>query len=197
VRISHTHKIIFVSNPKTGSHTGFKLMEENFNGKAYGSFHHVVVPDKFKSYSAFTFVRNPYERVVSIWNSVFNFAKDPAQIPIRDRKNYLKAVGSDDFKDFCLWIQDWPNLNHMHPATTPQYAHLSQCNVPLTYIKTEDMLEDLNKFLITNGIEPLASVPHELNRPHKSFWEIANAECVDAVNTWSKDDFKLGSYKQW
>jgi hypothetical protein len=195
MRISHIHRIIFVSNPKTGSHTGFKLMEQNFNGKPYGSFHNVKVPDQFKNYSAFTFVRNPYERAVSIWNSVFNFIKDPAEVPNRDRRNYLKAIGSDNFRDFCIWIQDWPNLNHIHEATKPQFAHLHKCNVPLCYVRTENMLEDLNLFLIDKGIEPLDSVPHELKRPHKTFQELGDQDCLNAINIWAKDDFKCGYEK--
>lgn len=197
MRISYTHKIIFVSNPKTGSHTGFKLMEENFNGRPLGGFHNVVVPTENLDYKTFTFVRDPYDRAVSIWNSVLNKEGSNLQVPKRDQRDFTKAIGSTDFKSFCLWIKDYPKVNHKHIACEPQFSHLRKCNVPLYYIKMENMLSGLNSFLSINNIPVLYSIPHELHRPHKSFWELGDQECLDAINIWADEDFNIFKYNKF
>ena len=197
MRISHKHKIIFVSVPKTGTHTGIKLMEESFDAPKGPAMHAVKVPPLYLTYQAFTFVRNPYDRAVSIWNSVLNMSNDHRAVPVRDRKNFLQAIGSDDFKEFCKWLKNWPNVKLKHMACRTQAEHLADCNVPLFYVRTEHMLEDLNRFLKLNNVPRLTKVPHELKRPHKTFWELGDQECLEAINQWAINDFKYGPYKKY
>ena len=193
MRVSNTHKLVFVSVPKTGSHTGFKIMEDNFNGfKVWGHYHNVIVPSQYKDYRAFTFVRNPYDRVAALWNSIFCTGDS------ENHRKFYGWIGAKDFKSFCLWLSTHPyeQLNWRIVLVKPQHVHLEPCNVKLYHVHTENMLEDFNKFLILNNIPIIDSVPWELKRPHKTFKELADLECTAAINKWAGKDFEIFGYEK-
>lgn len=90
MRLSHKHKFIFFSNPKTGSETvrkilnpyseikGIPLWEQSEDNPFYTHIRPVEVREIFRhrgrdydSYYTFTFVRNPWARMVSLYEMIF------------------------------------------------------------------------------------------------------------------------------
>ena len=78
--ISEKNNYVFVSTPKTGSHTMFKILQEQYDGVRYGpsngyNFHEWVTPVQYKNYFHFSTVRNPYTRFVALWWSLLMVGK--------------------------------------------------------------------------------------------------------------------------
>ena len=68
--ISHKHKFIFVHIPKTGGTSIESLFIRNAHIKDVPGKHHMVRNldgELLKKYFAFTFVRNPWDRMVSYY----------------------------------------------------------------------------------------------------------------------------------
>ena len=72
--ISHKHKYVYISIPRTGSASMFIWLRDHYDGEIFilhpfsehGKFDWDV-PEECKSYFIFAMVRNPYERYLSWW----------------------------------------------------------------------------------------------------------------------------------
>ena len=99
--VSEALGYVFVSVPKCGSQTLFKVLVESFKGKRVGGMHHNAVPDSALDFYCFTVIRNPYDRAVSIWWST-------TQRPERrndDRYGLRKASSDpDNFETWALEV---------------------------------------------------------------------------------------------
>ena len=91
--ISHKFNLIFITTPKSGSHTGFKLMKKYFEAQDTGFNHSRNLPQRWRHYRTFTFVRNPYERFCALHHAcVVNHYKP--WVPNNARKS---------MEDYALW----------------------------------------------------------------------------------------------
>lgn len=98
--ISEKHKYVFVSTPKTGTHSLFDYLKTDWDGvQAEGLYHRKDIPAEAAGYHVFTTVRHPFARTVSIWNSVTRVD------PYRDI--YVPLVGGEDFATFADWLMDF------------------------------------------------------------------------------------------
>jgi hypothetical protein len=100
---SETHNFLFVSNPKTGTHTMYDYLPKHYDGVRVGGFHERVVPKEYEGLFTFTTIRNPFERTVAAWNSLL-FQPDYRSI-------YLEKIGSDSFPAFVDWLTSHDNLS--------------------------------------------------------------------------------------
>lgn len=114
--VSHTHKVAAVSVPKTGSTTVHYALMDNLGvpfhtqSKAPALYHMtahdlrmIMGAEVFDSYYSFAVVRNPYDRLVSLYHD------------FRDQRGRIRAASFADFLRQDL--QDWRGDVHFRPQT--------------------------------------------------------------------------------
>lgn len=119
MQISHQYKFIFFSFPKTGSESVRKLLEpySDIHGVPYWQrtetepFYSHISPKEVKllfekngwnydNYYKFTFIRNPWARLVSLYNMIYH--TNPPTSPIGKIKAVFTNKSTPDFK---TWLQ--------------------------------------------------------------------------------------------
>jgi hypothetical protein len=114
------NKCVFVHIPKAaGCSVGAALFEHGSGGHKTVRDYRRILGRKFWSFYKFTFVRNPYMRLVS----AYDYLKKGGHPDYpRDRQFGSQVIGAyDDFSDFVLqWLQpgrsEWP-MPHFYPQT--------------------------------------------------------------------------------
>jgi hypothetical protein len=193
--LSRKHKYVFISTPKTGSHSFFKLLKEEFDGERLGpEFHRTEMPQKTANYVVFSTCRNPYDRLVALWNSLL-FAK-PDKHGYRDA--WLRALNrKDDFLSFCQFAAKHKNdIEFNTKARLPSlmipqhrwYRRMPQNVIPL---HIENIVEEFHALPFVNK---QVDIPHALKRKHASWDEIKTEEIIHYANIWAGDDFEKFGY---
>ena len=65
--INHKHKFIFTHIPKTGGTSILSLFTKNYKHKSHTKTISLLNNENFKKYYKFTIVRNPWDRMVSLY----------------------------------------------------------------------------------------------------------------------------------
>ena len=121
--ISHKYKCIYVHIPKTGGTSIENALKDRTTPKTGGSSHSKIIyyKNKFSSeyehYFKFSFVRNPWDRIVS----GFNYFKSGGNGSIGD-SNKKKLFG-DNFKKFVKNLDAYCKLKNPH-FLLPQYEYI-------------------------------------------------------------------------
>ncbi len=136
--ISHKHKFVYYDVPKAACTTVKLWMAEADGIAVKNSIHSADIPrafyhraaSKYKDYFHFSFVRNPWDRLVSCY---YNKVRDPAGGGVRnaviidgeykgfaDRygKGHFKRMTFADFVRFVCGIPDWMCDVHFRPQDT-------------------------------------------------------------------------------
>jgi chondroitin 4-sulfotransferase 11 len=172
--ISHSKKFIFIRTAKTASTSILEILNEygieNIEIKDYEydpnhlSSKHIkeCVGNKiFYSYFKFSFVRNPFSRIVSMWMMNKDYHKDTPNF-----RNYVKSIPTLE------WM---PNQgNHPRPPRevwlkkySSMYNYTKECD----FIgKLENLQQDFNIICDKIGI-PQQVIPHENSTKHKHYTE--------------------------
>ncbi|KKM26890.1 hypothetical protein LCGC14_1580240 [marine sediment metagenome] len=115
------------------------------------------------AYSQFTFVRNPWERVVSAWLSKFVFYFDPdhPDLPgIRDPELNLETT-FDEFVRFIVKTSDKYSDCHFKS----QHRFIPEENIEIG--RVENLIEDFTRIRLKLGL-PIDNVPYENVTPGKA-----------------------------
>lgn len=123
MQISHKYKFIFFSFPKTGSESVRKLLEpySDIHGIPFWErtedkpFYSHISPQEVKAlfikngwnydeYYKFTFIRNPWGRLVSLYNMIYH-TKSPSSLLGRVRA-LIKNRSTPDFKQWLRTIKN-------------------------------------------------------------------------------------------
>ena len=70
MHISEIHRFVFLRLMRTGSTSAGKFFEEHYSADAlnrHPSKHSFLVPDAFEMFYTFTIIRNPFDRLASLW----------------------------------------------------------------------------------------------------------------------------------
>ncbi len=148
--ISHKHKFIFVHINKTG---GTSIRKALFPDSPRENIHRVIryykklYPKQFDEYFKFTFVRNPWDKVVSQYEfrkppdrfplghttgmSFEQFVKSPVGRPLQNQLDWITIKG----KVMIDWIGYFETLQRDFDAVCKQ-LHIDQRTLPV-YNKTE------------------------------------------------------------
>lgn len=204
--VSHELKYVFIAAQKTGSSTLKVLLEESFKGEYLAPHHSTVIPKECRSYYVFSSVRNPYDRM----KSIFKHAR-------RDRHHGLHWPAQVlSFSGFCRWhanLSMLPELKHQDVEYTYwtdafnldrfkgrepcQADFLSECQ-PDAVLKLESIKEDFEKLPFA-GFS--ASRPTEVkNRDPDGRNAISvtgmSVSAERAVYKWAKKDFDSYGYRR-
>lgn len=196
MRISKKYNLIFVSTPKCGSHTGWKIMENYFPPINYIGMHKKIVPPECVKYNAFTFVRHPFDRAVSLWHSMLHGHPVPEED--KYRKIFLGRMGknSDSFEDFCKHlVTTRHNYNDFYSNFEKTiYEHNSQTNIEfLNIFKLENITELISYLKIATGIT--IEIPYEHKREHRQWDEIKTPKAREYLLNWAEKDFETYGYE--
>ena len=105
--VSHKHKFIFIHIPKTGGTTIASAMPGNIQFKYHAKARHIK--DDFTMYNdyfSFAFVRNPWDRLYSIYTFNQRFVKRHVHTPIYET-NGLNHYFECDFKTWLMEKSTW------------------------------------------------------------------------------------------
>jgi hypothetical protein len=157
VVISDKHKCIFVACQKTGS-TSIRTTLANVEGITTAPMHRgcvksreIVGPDKWDSYYTFAFVRNPWDRQLSIF---FHYKKQDA-IRYRNTKD----------NSFRKWTETNLGMNS-HPCY--RFIYDEDGNQLTKFIgRYENLVGDFNKVCSKVGFGIL-ELSHKLNQVEKN-----------------------------
>lgn len=200
---------VFIRIPKTGStsvkktldktkfkgiplNEGMEKIDKSFNNKGYWLFGHhdfklmyengYITNEFFNESFKFTFVRDPYTRMVSLFY-------------------YLQGVKHNhgDLKSFCKKIQ-----KGVDPIGLYNRKGLSQCNPQYHWIfpemnyigKTENIDKDFKEICSYLDIEYPGKLPKHRHKGIKNYDKYYDRETRDIVNSIYDKDFKDFDYKK-
>jgi len=196
MRINIDNKLVFVSTPKCGSHTGWKLMETYFRPIRHSKTHEKRVPIECIEYTAFTFTRHPFDRAVSLWHSMLHGHPDPKED--KYRKIFLRRMKNtgDSFEDFCKHLISTRHLYNDFYSNFEKsiFEHNSMTNLKyLNYFKLEEINKTLPPFLKKEtGIDIV--VPYEHARKHRKWDEVKTPKSYEYLLQWAERDFENYKY---
>ena len=185
----------FIHIPKTGGTSINKVLESDKNTEfltSHDSIRLLPSNDLF----TFTFVRNPYSRLVSWWNYIQTEYQSHRQNGIPDGGEYWKNLCNEivtknkDFKSFVraenpLWF----------PRTSSEFISDKDENNLLDFIgRTENLQEDFDYICDKIGI-PRQELPHKNKSKHKSYTEYYDDETKQIVAEKYRKDIEYFKYE--
>lgn len=187
--ISDKHKYVFVSNPKTGTHSFYKHLVDNYDGvQLEGRYHENEIPDEKKDYFTFSTCRHPFARAVSAFHVL---TRDASYKDI-----FLPKIGGEDFLSFSKWLTSLDNdkelIGRGMAVLTLQSTWLKPVRID-KLVRIETASEDFNDIDFTKH-KPKIEVPKLLSRKHESWDEIKCAESEKLLREWLDPDFKFLPY---
>ncbi len=191
--ISNKHRVVFIHVPKCAG-TSIEAYLENFEFHIEGHYHathrNLLQNSKYKNYYKFSFVRNPYDKMVSEFKW---FTDQLNEWNLPHCREYYRGV---DFKTFVI------KFTTLHPAQSPgDPCHLySQYNIlepldKINYIgRFENLQEDFNIVCDNIGI-PHKELPQKHVSKHKHYTEYYDDETRDIVARKYAKDIEIFGYK--
>ena len=135
--------------------------------------------NKWNTYYIFSFIRNPYDRIVSGWNYC--------------NKNNIS------FSNFIKLEKSVNSYDYWHTFMT-QSRHLidNKGKININYIgKIENLEEDLKIILYTIGFKNITHLPFKKNsKKHKDYKSYYDNQILKEINNIFKEDFENFDYKR-
>ncbi len=189
--IDHKNKLIFIHIPKT---SGISIQHLLFGQKIYNphrkSLHLLNNLDGYQGYTTFTVVRNPLDRLVSVYYHYIQGGN--ASRYDKEIGNYLKDLG---FRKFILNLDNlevphYDEIEYMlYSQTYYIYRNGKKC---IDLIFHFEELSELSFYLSTNY--DLPSLPHLNKSQHKDYLSYYDNEMISSVKNRHASDFNLLGY---
>jgi hypothetical protein len=188
-------KAIFIHIPKSA---GMSVSKALFGGKSGG---HATAKEyvgfygreKYASYFSFSFVRNPWDRLVS----AYFYLKEggSSKTDRRYRDNILNK-----FEDFNSFVESWitkdsiQNIMHLRPQK--DYLTIFGNDVKVNYVgKFETLEEDFKKIANRIGVDvelPRINVNQSRDEDYRQYY---NENSIEVVSRVYKKDIEMFGYK--
>jgi len=197
MRISHKHKFISISIPKTGS-TSIRCALDKFSDQKsvprehHDTFYHHTTYSRLQEkldyiddYFVFAFVRNPWDRLVSQWNYMNRCAQSGGNLNYKKRcAKMLESI--DSFSQF---------LKSKHTIEQClNWVQYQNC-IGVNYVgKMETMQEHFNAVCDKIGI-PRQQLPHVNKTKHKHYTEYYDDETRQIVAEKYARDIEYFGYR--
>ena len=202
MRISHKHKFIFIAIPKTGSTVIRNYLDAYSDIKGNSSnlspyYHHVKASSlksyflknnlNWSSYYKFSFVRNPFARLVSqyfYWLKVADSDPQKHNKQFHDNCIFVKQ-NAKSFNDFIL-KPDFEGM-HEHPQT-------SWFTDDMNFVgKLENLQSDFNRVCNDIGI-PVKSLQKTNKTNHTHYTDYYNESTISFVTKKYADEINKFNY---
>ena len=197
--ISTGQKFIFLHIPKTGGCSVIKCLESYCDVKkfkwghpTFGGYYRVFNYHKWdiNDYKIFTFVRNPYDRLVSTYNYLKAGGTTPGDRKIRDSLNLFTLT----FEEFVHLIAD-----------TDTRGKIQHCLPQVKFIEPEQGWDKINIFRFeninndfTHACEYVGigshKLPHLNKSKHTHYTEYYNDSTRKLVHDIYKEDIEAFNY---
>ena len=193
--INHDEKIIFVHIPKCACcsiNRALDLKIHGGTGHAYYKGHKKFID---QGYFCFSFVRNPWDRVVSLYHYFLNM-KPGHQWYGQNKKlaNYVKDLS---FDQFCKQLDEFQKSPASGVHFVPAYKFLVDTSnkINLDYIgRFENMQRDFEIVCDKAGISAL-ELPHINKSNHNQYVDYYCNETKDIVDSRYEQDIEYFKYK--
>ena len=191
--ISHKYKCIFTHIQKNGG-TSIKVPL----GKLNGYFHHPAREQKnvfgkyWGEYYKFSIVRNPWDRIVSIYH-YYLLNNEPSN-------SKIKQIMPKTFESFCKsylgdnpqkWMTGWLGGEYI---LQKNWITNKNGDIIIDYVgryeTINESFEHIKKELSING-----ELPHIRKSDHKNYKEYYTNELIELVRNKLKEDIELFDYK--
>ena len=200
--VSKKHKFIFIHIPKTGGssiaepeyQSGQGALVAHLGSEDYVQAGHIRavglknrLQDNWDDYFKFAFVRNPWDRIVSLYHY---FLQDPEKQRSALGKE-IARLGS--FREFCRQID---NLE-LDPHFDPQISYLIdyEGQFLLDYIgRFESIGRDIDFICKKIGL-PAVKLPHFRKSDHNSYRNCYDKESAEIIAAKYKSDIDAFNYK--
>ena len=197
IYINHDKKYIFIRTAKTASTSILDYLNIHnndgfFNLKYPYDSNHIPAsfikdnfPEYFNEYFKFTFVRNPWSRMVSIWRKNMNYHPNTP-----DFKNYVKSIPTFE------WMPD-KGFNKKSPREVwlHKYNSMYEFTKGSDFVgRLENIQKDFNIVCDTIGI-PQQKLPHKNKSNHKHYTEYYDDETRAIVAKLYAKDIEYFNYK--
>lgn len=189
--INHKHKFVFIHIPKTAGTSIESLFINNAHIKDVPGKHNMVsdIGSEFlKKYFTFTFVRNPWDRMVSYYN-------------FRLKRSFDMYNHGDSFKEWIRFLcsDEVQNIKayQFNLAIKSQYEFLvSKSNeISVDFIgRFENFQEDFNTICDKIGM-PQQKLPHKNATNHKHYTEYYDDESREIVAEKYAKDIEYFNYE--
>lgn len=168
---------VFIAVPRTASNAMARLFLPKFGGQNYGKHHLRTVPERHRRKFTFAVVRNPYDRVFSMWYHLRRH--DPKRIP-------------DDFPKFVDIL-----MNNWGEGGLHQAAFLAEARIDRV-LKYEQL--HLEVLQLPFAIPPIRWPMDMINREDRPFWSEdlrQHPDWAEHIERHSGPDFVRYQYATW
>ena len=190
--VSHKHKFVFIHIPKTAGSSVTVSLKNLGQDDAKSSYQHITCQNLKKifdnqrwtwsDYFKFSFVRNPFARIVS----EFHYVKDGHN---KNRKKY-----KFDFKKFICKKYFETHVWHHHADPQLNFISLNK-KIEVDFIgRVENLQQDLNIICDKIGI-PRQELPHYNKTEHKHYTEYYDDETRQLVAEKYAKDIEYFGYE--
>lgn len=200
--ISREHRICFIHIPRTGGRTIRTLLEKQINdleliGDLHSSAQETInIFPEVKDYYKFTFVRNPYDRLVSIYSQINTQMEHPDYNEIR-RLSFIEFI--EWYKEVGMRRKIGDNLPLYNTQSSMMFRKDKLLVDEVFYFEQlcNDMdVSNLNALFTKINLEIPNKVP-VLNKSERRIgWlNIFNEQSYTLINRVFEEDFKKLNYK--
>lgn len=198
---SKEKKVIFVAIPKTGTRSVYKNLIENYGAELYRE-HFPIIPEEYKDYYSFTIVRNPYDRLISMWWSTCK-----RDISKKKREgagdNFRKLAGGSELIDLLKWMNTikYDGKGSELLSLQSEYLKNNKFDIILENEKLNNQFSNLpfltnNKQLLKINTTTGTNNHNSISRNPIAFHYI-DQECLELINKYYAEDFDmLPQYKK-
>jgi hypothetical protein len=191
--ISHKHKFIFIHIQKTAG-TSISSALNPFCEESYPSMKHwsaVKINKKFGSdiwneYFKFTFIRNPYERLLSWYNMIDKSRGNPNPNPFHSciQKNI------HSFSNFIMEDKNFMDINELPQQRIAQFQKISENGrVIVDFIGRYENIDEDFSYIFKKINIPEAVLPHINKFDHDHYMNYYSKEMINEVNSFAEEDF--------
>lgn len=180
--LSRKHRFICIGIPRTGSRSMRNWLRDNYEGEELLGHHDWRVPDEYSDYFVFTMVRNPYERVASVW---FSGPKDRSQLPYKTLAERYALIAQGKREDPEKYLSQRDYIEKGKVSMALYFERLPACLARLPFVdkKSLPLFPHINR----GGSRPT----------HGDFFELFTDEDEQLVWENAKEDFDFLSYERY
>lgn len=179
--ISRDKKIVWLGIPRTSTTSMESFLRKNVDDK-FNGHKHKILKSKLDNHFHFTFVRDPYDRMVSLFGWYNQLRKGRRGISVNDflREMNTSAAYKGHGKDF-------------HWITQTEYCYKDSELIYDFVGKFENLGEDLS--ILSKRLDVDFSSYPKLYSTKKTHDLMKNLDFIESVNRVFEDDFKNFNYK--
>lgn len=184
-------KVVFISQCKNGS-SSMRRMLDLIRGEVgtLGTYtYNDIAASSLHDYTKFTFVRNPYDRVASLYAHTNRVSNEQMLNPV-----YKKELNIKSFEEFCKFIARCPDIfSDLHFQSQTSVLRIAGCEESdVLKFKTEEYDATVIEFFNKKGIPYKGKVLHSnksKSDPVNYIKDWYTPELIDLINLRYEEDF--------